>query len=106
MKPKRHQKMRMHFAASLVVCAAVQIARQTSQLHNVARATSERMGAFILAPATAMTNMLFECSIAPPPPQTKIKASAAQPTRLPIQDVAQAEASSPMPMRLRKNPCV
>src|SRR5690348_17408318 len=40
MKAKRHQKMAMHFAESLVMRAAIHSARHTSQLHRMARAKS------------------------------------------------------------------
>src|SRR5579871_4648619 len=106
MKPKRHHQMKMHFAASLVVRADIQIARQTSQLQSAARATSERTGAFILAVATVIRNWLFEWSIAPPPPQMKTSAKTTQPTRLPIHDIVQHAARSPRLARPRSTPCV
>ena len=51
-KANRHQKIRMHFAVSFVVRAEVQIARQTSQLHNIARATNSLAGSVIFLLAT------------------------------------------------------
>ena len=56
MKANRHQKMAMHFAASLVMRALIQMARQTSQLHRIARAKSSIAGAFIFAAATFIRN--------------------------------------------------
>src|SRR5579872_2485681 len=106
MKANRHQKIAIHLAASLVIRAAIQIARQTSQLHRIARASSDSTGAFILAAATVIRNWLFECNTAPPPPQEKRIASAAQPARLPAQVTAQLEARSLQPTRRRNSPIV
>ena len=56
MNANKHQKIAMHFAASLVIRALIQIARQTSQLHRIARARSSTAGAFILAAATFISS--------------------------------------------------
>src|SRR5579884_2846700 len=98
--------MTMHFAASLVVRADIQIARQTSQLHSVARATSESTDALSFAVATLISHWLFECKSAPPPPQTKIRARTTQPARLPSQDMVQQPARSPKLAFLRSTPWV
>src|SRR5579872_1499713 len=92
MKAKRHQKIRMHLAASLVVRALVQIARHTSQLQRAARATSCKAGAFILAAATVKMRSAPCFKIAPPPPSLKRTASSAEPMRLPTQLMTQVRA--------------
>src|SRR5215472_582024 len=56
----------MHFAVSFDIRAEVQMARQTSQLHSIARATSSSAGAFILAAATLMISGLLPASARPP----------------------------------------
>src|SRR5438552_13468537 len=97
MKAYRHQKIAMHFAVSLVIRAEVQIARQTSQLHRIARATSSSAGAFILAAATLTISGLFPArpsSAGPPPPATNNAARSAQPTKLPAQEKLQQAPSS------------
>src|SRR5689334_18672030 len=94
MKAKRHHQMRMHFAASLLVRADIQMARQTSQLQSVARATKESTDALSFPAATVISHWLLECSMAPPPPQTKISARTMQPARLPIQERLQHAARS------------
>src|ERR1700733_1486296 len=106
MKAKRHHQISTHLAASLVVRADVQIARQTSRLQSGARATSDSTEALSLPAATVISHWLFECSIAPPPPQTKTSASAAQPARLPTHDIVQHAVRSPRLTRLRSNPWV
>src|SRR5689334_7476804 len=72
----------MHLAVSLVIRAEVQIARQTSQLQSIARATSSSAGAFIFAAATLMISGLLPASARPPPPATKIAARKTQPARI------------------------
>ena len=79
--------MTMHLAPSLCVRPDIQMARQTSQLHRMARANSASAGAFILAAATVSRYPLLECSIASPPPATNSAARTAQPARLPSHDV-------------------
>src|SRR5215470_5968505 len=96
----------MHFAVSLVIRAEVQIARQTSQLHSIARATSSSAGAFILAAATLVISGLLPASARPPPPATKITASRAQPARLPAQEAPQHAARSRRLVRPRSQPRV
>src|SRR5215472_949551 len=98
--------MTMHLAVSLVIRAAVQIARQTSQLHSIARATSSRAGAFILAPATVIRSWLLAPSANPPPPATKIAASTMQPARLPAQELIQDAVRSRRLVRRRSQPRV
>src|SRR6266581_4110722 len=91
-KAYRHQKIAMHLAASLVIRAEVQIARQTSQLHKIARATNSSAGAFILAAATLTISGLLPArpkSAGPPPPATNNAASSAQPSKLPAQEKLQ-----------------
>src|SRR5262249_24193726 len=96
----------MHLAVSLVIRAAVQIARQTSQLHSIARAVSSSAGAFILAAATLIRSWLFAPSANPPPPATKIAASTMQPARLPDQEPIQEAARSRRFVRRRSHPRV
>src|SRR2546423_8644560 len=52
----------MHLAVSLVIRAEVQIARQMSQLHSIARATSSSAGASILAAAMFKISGLLPAS--------------------------------------------
>src|SRR5215471_17517170 len=106
MKAYRHQKIAMHLAVSLVIRAEVQIAKQTSQLHSIARATSSSAGAFILAAATLIRSWLFAPSANPPPPATKIAASTRQPARLPDQEPIQEAARSRRFVRRRRHPRV
>src|SRR6516162_11759631 len=61
----------MHFAVSF------QMARQTNQLHSIARATSSRAGAFILAAATLMISGLLPASARPPPSRPTYRAGEA-----------------------------
>src|SRR5439155_27056728 len=84
----------MHLAVSLVIRAEVQIARQTSQLQSIARATSSSAGAFILATATLMISGLLPAKARPPPPATKIAARTTQPMRVPAQEAGQHAARS------------
>ncbi|HYZ39121.1 MAG TPA: hypothetical protein VE687_00645 [Stellaceae bacterium] len=56
--------MAMHF----VIRSEVQIAKHTSQLHRIARATSSSAGAFILAAATLTMSGPLSASARPPPP--------------------------------------
>src|SRR5438045_9623793 len=99
----------MHLAVSLVIRAEVQIARQTSQLHRIARATSSNAGAFILAAATLTISGLLPASpssAGPPPPATNNAARSAQPSRLPAQEKLQQPASSRRLTRPCSQPCV
>src|SRR5438876_6582918 len=99
----------MHLAASLVIRAEVQIARQTSQLQRIARATSSSAGAFILAAATLTISGLLPArprSAGPPPPATKRAARIAQPRRLPAQLTPQQAPNSRRLVRPCNQPCV
>src|SRR5713101_3610362 len=99
----------MHLAVSLVIRAEVQIARQTSQLHNIARAISSIAGAFILAAATLTISGLLPArpkSAGPPPPATKSAARRVQPRRLPPQLAPQQAPSSLRLVRPCSQPCV
>ena len=109
MKAYRHQKIAMHFAVSLVIRAEVQIARQTSQLHRIARATSSSAGALILAAATLTISGLLPASpkrAGPPPPATNNAARIVQPSRLPAHEKPQQAASSRRLVRPCSQPCV
>src|SRR5204862_2267780 len=105
-KAETHQKIAMHLAASLVIRAEVHIARQTSQLHSIARATSSSAGAFILAAATFRISGLLPASARPPPPATKIDERKTQPARFPAQDAPQHAARSRNLVRLCSHPKV
>src|SRR5882757_1822477 len=96
----------MHLAVSLVIRAEVQIARQTSQLHSVARATSSSAGAFILAAAMFRISGLLPARARPPPPATKIAARKTQPARFPAQDAPQQAARSRKLVRCCSQPKV
>src|SRR6266446_6271154 len=99
----------MHLAVSLVIRAEVQIARQTSQLHRIARATSSSAGAFILAAATLTISGLLPARPSkpgPPPPATNSIARIAQPRRLPAQVMPQEAPSSRSPIRPCNSPWV
>src|SRR5260370_25082326 len=99
----------MHLAVSLVIRAEVQIARQTSQLHRIARAISSIAGAFILAAATLTISGLLPASPAspgPPPPATKSTARITQPTTLPAQEPPQQAPTSRTPTRPSRQPRV
>src|SRR5713226_5946162 len=99
----------MHLAASLVIRAEVQIARQTSQLHRIARATSSIAGAFILAAATLTISGALPArpaSANPPPPATNKTARRPLPTRLPAQDALQQAPRSLRLVRPCSQPCV
>src|SRR6516164_2048870 len=96
----------MHLAVSLVIRAEVQIAKQTSQLHSIARATSSSAGAFILTAATLMISGLLPASARPPPPATKIAARKTQPARFPAQEAPQHAARSRRLVRPRSQPRV
>ena len=104
MNANRHQKITPSLAASLVVRAVIQSARQTSQLHRMARANSSPAGAFIFAAATLCSSGAPSPSSAPPPPATKISASSTAPARLPSQDSVQLAARSPPATRRRSRP--
>src|ERR1700732_844684 len=84
----------MHFAVSLVIRAEVQIARQTSQLQSIARATSSSAGAFILLAAILRISGLLPASARVPPPATKIAARKTQPAKFPAHDAPQHAARS------------
>src|SRR5947209_12302588 len=71
MKASRHQKMTMHFAESELTRADIQRARQTSQLHRIARAKSAVPGAFIFMAATFITSVSGAERIPAPPPAAK-----------------------------------
>src|SRR6516225_3073993 len=96
--------MAMHLAVSLVIRAAVQIARQTSQLQRTAGARSSIAGAFILAAATVIRSWLLAPGAKPPPPATKIAASTMQPARLPVQEPVEEAARSRRLVRRRSHP--
>src|SRR6266436_6200501 len=79
---------RLTVAGCSVISAEVHIARQTSQLHRIARATSSSAGAFILAAATLTISGLLPArprSAGPPPPATNNAARIVQPSKLPAQ---------------------
>src|SRR5947199_4925529 len=99
----------MHLAVSLVIRAEVQIARQTSQLHRIARAISSNAGAFILAAATLTISGLLPANpkrAGPPPPATNSPARIAQPSRLPPHETPQQAPNSRRLVRPCSQPCV
>src|SRR5438477_11121707 len=105
-KAYTHQKIARDLAATLVIRADVQIARQTSQLHSIARARSSIAGAFILAAAILRISGLLPARARPPPPATKIDERKTQPTRFPVQDTPQHAARSRKLVRLCSHPKV
>ena len=92
------------FAASLVIRADIQIARQTASCIRWRGRTAPAAARSSLAAATVMRKPLFECSTAPPPPRTKNAARSPAPTRLPSHDMAQTRRDRPSSTRPRSRP--
>src|SRR2546430_16860706 len=94
MNASRHHQMTMHFAESELTRAAIHSARQTSQLHRIARASRLKAESFILNAATFMTRVSGAESSPPPPPAANSATSATAPAGVPGQGIPPDAANS------------